>query len=61
MAGCSSDNMKFHLENMAWKTEKKTVFSVAIYYFQISCIIVGLICSAFVVLFLIDQVKLKTV
>lgn len=58
MAGCSSDQLRFRLENMSWKAEKQTGFSVAVHYLQIGLVIAGLACCSFVVLFLADQVSL---
>lgn len=59
MASCSVDQMRFRLEKMAWVIERRSGFSVAIYYIEISLIVVGLLCCAFVVLFLVDQVRVK--
>jgi hypothetical protein len=57
MAGCSSDQMRFRLENMSWQVERKSSFSIAIHYLQIALAVVGLACCTFVVLFLADQVS----
>lgn len=57
MAGCSADQLRFRVENLAWKNEKTDTFGIAIYYLQIGLIVVGLICCTLVVLFLADQVS----